>query len=220
MKAHLVFDLDGTLVDSLPGIAEGLNRALHSLGLPGHSAGAVRGMIGRGARNLCAAGIGYADAALAPPAELEAVHAAFRHEYPLSWQGANTRPYPGMDHLLARTVAAGARVAILSNKPHDVTQDIVHTLFPTVPFDPLLGHTGRFPRKPDPAALHFIAESWGVAPAELTLVGDSLFDARTAANAGSACALVAWGYADIRELIAWGCPIFGTAEELAKHLLN
>ncbi len=220
MKAHLVFDLDGTLVESLPGIAEGLNRALRSLGLPEHPASAVRGMIGRGARNLCAAGIGYADAALAPADELEAVHTAFRREYPLSWQGANTQPYPGIDHMLARLVAAGAQVAILSNKPHEVTTDIVRTLFPTIPFSPLLGHTGQFPRKPDPAAMLHIAESWGVAPSQLTLVGDSLFDARTAANAGSQCVLVAWGYAKVPELAAWGCPLFGTAEELAAHLLR
>ncbi len=220
MKAHLVFDLDGTLVESLPGIAEGLNRALHSLGLPEHPCSAVRGMIGRGAKNLCAAGIGYADATLAPPDTLEAVHAAFRREYPLSWQGSNTLPYPGVDNMLARVVAAGAKVAILSNKPHDVTEDIVHTLFPTIPFAPLLGHTGQFPRKPDPAALLHIAESWRVAPSQLTLVGDSLYDARTAANAGAACALVAWGYAKVPELVAWGCPIFGTAEELTEHLLH
>ncbi len=220
MKAHLVFDLDGTLVESLPGIAEGLNRALHSLGLPGHPASAVRGMIGRGAKNLCAAALGYADASLAPATGLEALHAAFRHEYPMSWQGSNTLPYPGMENMLARVVAAGARVAILSNKPHEVTQDIVRTLFPAIPFAPLLGHTGQFPRKPDPAAMQHIAASWGVEPSQLTLIGDSLFDARTAANAGSACALVAWGYADIRELVAWGCPVFGTAEELTEHLLH
>ncbi len=220
MKAHLVFDLDGTLVESLPGIAEGLNRALRSLGLPEHPASAVRGMIGRGARSLCAAGIGYADASLAPAAELEAVHAAFRREYPLSWQGSNTLPYPGIDHMLARVVAAGAHVAILSNKPHDVTEDIVRTLFPTIPFSPLLGHTGQFPRKPDPAAMLHIAQQWGVSPADLTLVGDSLFDARTAANAGSHCALVAWGYARVPDLVNRGFPLFGSVEELTEHLLH
>ncbi len=220
MKAHLVFDLDGTLVDSLPGIAEGLNHALRSLGLPEHPASDVRGMIGRGAANLCAAGIGYADASLAPPDELEAVHAAFRREYPLSWQGANTRPYPGVDHMLARLVAAGAKVAILTNKPHDVAEDIVRTVFPTIPFAPLMGYTGRFPRKPDPAAMHYIAGEWGIPTSGLTLIGDSFFDARTAANAGSACALVAWGYADLTELVDWGSPLFGTSEELTEHLLH
>ncbi len=220
MARHLVFDLDGTLVESLPGIAEGLNRALRSLGLPTHPREAVRGMIGRGAANLCAAAIGYADAELAPRDQLDAVHGAFRREYPHCWQGNYTVPYAGVTSMLTRLVAAGAQVAILSNKPHEVTEAIVRGLFPTIPFDPVLGFTGQFPRKPDPASMLHIASRWGVAPEEITLVGDSLYDARTAANAGSACALVAWGYAKVGELVAWGCPVFGSVEQLTHHLLG
>ncbi len=219
MKACLVFDLDGTLVESLPGIAEGLNRALVAVGRAPHPPAAVRGMIGRGAANLCAAALGYADASLAPAEELTALHAAFRREYPQCWQGAGTTLFAGIDAMLTRLVAAGARVAILSNKPHEVTEVMVRTLFPTVPFEPILGHTGDFPRKPAPDALLHIARQWGVEPAELTLVGDSLYDARTAANAGAACALVAWGYADTHELAAWGCPLLRSVEDLAEHLL-
>ena len=96
MKKYLVFDLDGTLVDSLPGIAAGINRALSACGLPTHAPEKVRNMIGRGAANLCAQAIGYADASDAPPDELEAVHAAFRREYPHCWCGRSTpAPTPG-----------------------------------------------------------------------------------------------------------------------------
>ncbi len=218
MKKHVVFDLDGTLVESLPGIAEGLNRALVAVGHATHPQQAVRGMIGRGAKNLCAAALGYEDAALAPVEELEALHAAFSRAYPQCWQGEGTVPYEGIPELLARLAAGGVKLAILSNKPHAVTEVMVRTLFPSIPFHPVLGQTAAFPRKPAPDALLHIAREWGIEPAELTLVGDSLFDALTARNAGSDCVLVAWGYADTAELQAQGnAPLCHTGAELVAQ---
>lgn len=219
-KRHIVFDLDGTLVESLPGIAEGLNRALRSLGLQERTHAEVRGMIGRGAANLCAQAIGYADAADAPAERLEAVHAAFRREYPQCWQGANTRPFPWMRMLLVVLASEGAKLAVLSNKPDEVTRPMVQALFPLVPFSTVMGYTGRLPRKPAPDALQHIAAQWGVDVRDITLVGDSLIDAATAANAGCRLALVAWGYAQVADLAATGAPLFGTVEELERYLLG
>lgn len=218
MPLSLVFDLDGTLVDSLPGIAEGVNRALASLGLPTLSREAVRGMIGRGAANLCAAAIGYADAALAPEKELKAMHDAFRREYPHCWQGREyTHPYPGIPEMLERLASEGAHLAVLSNKPHEVTLPMVRELFPSVPFDPVLGFSERFPRKPDPASLYHIAASWGVPVSAVTLVGDSRFDAMTAENAGCRLLLLDWGYSG-GDLSRWREQLVRGTDELLARL--
>lgn len=219
-KHHIVFDLDGTLVNSLPGIAAGVNLALTSMGREPHGEQQVRRMIGQGVRHLAACALGYNDEADAPKDELELFLKAFRKEYATSWQGAGTTPYPGITEMLTRLVSIGAHLAVLTNKPHDVTVPMVQELFRPVPFMPIIGHMGEIPRKPDPFALQMIAETWKVKPEQITLVGDSLIDARTAANAGSQCALVTWGYGQIRELHDWGSPTFGTVEELRTHLLS
>ena len=143
MNAWLVFDLDGTLVDSLPGIAEGLNRALLYVGRQPLAPQAVRGMIGRGAANLCASALGYADASLAPAADQEALFRAFCREYSRCWRGKGmSTAFPGVDSMLARLVAAGAQVAVLSNKPHDVTEPMVRELFPLFPLPRCWGIPG------------------------------------------------------------------------------
>lgn len=220
MKRYIVFDLDGTLVESLPGIAEGVNRALAAMGRSPHAPAAVRRMIGQGAQHLCACALGYTGVAQAPAAELQELYTLFQREYQHCWQGRNTLPFPEVRVMLARLAAQGARLAVLSNKPHEVTLPMVRTLFPTTPFNPIIGHSGQFPRKPAPQALLHIARKWGITPAQLTLVGDSLHDAHTAANAGCDLALVAWGYADVAPLAAWPAPLFGTVDELLRYLLS
>lgn len=219
MNRHIVFDLDGTLVDSLPGIAEGVARALKNMHLEAPTPEMVRGMIGQGARNLCAQALGYADTDEAPAELLEEMYQHFCREYPLCWQGEGTRPYAGVAELLAELAEQGVRLAVLSNKPHEVTLPMVQELFPAVPFEPIMGYTGQFPRKPAPDALLHIAHEWGASPAEVMLVGDSLYDARTAQAAGSRLALVSWGYAQAASLPAVGAPVADTVAEL-KQLLQ
>lgn len=216
----IVFDLDGTLVDSLPGIAEGVARALAAQQLPVPAPEAVRGMIGEGAKQLCAQALGYDRVENTPPELLQRTYELFCREYPHCWQGSYTRPYAGIPELLARLQSEGARLAVLSNKPHAVTLPMVQTLFPDIAFEPILGFTGEFPRKPAPDALLHIAEQWQAAPAELTLVGDSLFDAQTAAHAGCRLALVDWGYSRTADLGALGAPLAHSVAELQQLLLS
>lgn len=219
-RRYIVFDLDGTLVDSLPGIAEGVGRALVQLGRPAPAAEQVRGMIGRGAKDLCAQALGYEGVESAPPELLESLYRGFCREYPLCWQGEGTRPYAGVRELLAQLAGQGVRLGVLSNKPHEVTLPMVQELFGDIGFEPIWGYTGRYPRKPAPDALWAIAQQWGAAPAELTLVGDSLYDARTAQAAGCELALVAWGYAEVAALRAVGAPLAQDMAELAELLLG
>lgn len=218
MIRHIVFDLDGTLVDSLPGIAQGVNRALHAMQRRELSQQLVRGMIGQGARNLCAQALGYKDVEYAPPDELEQMYRLFCREYPLCWQAQGTRPYLGVSDMLRRLAAVGVRLAVLSNKPHEVTLPMVQELFADIPFDPIMGYTGRYPRKPAPDALLAIAQQWGVAPQQLTLVGDSLYDAHTARAAGAGLVLVAWGYARTADLQTADAPLAHTVAQLSELL--
>lgn len=215
---HIVFDLDGTLVDSLPGIAEGVRQSLLAMQRPAPTPQQVRGMIGRGARDLCAQALGYDSVQHTPPDLLDTLYTHFCRIYPHCWQGELTRPYPSIPALLQQLCSAGSRLAVLSNKPHAVTLPMVQALFPTIPFSPIMGHTGQFPRKPAPDALLHIADSWQVAPADITLVGDSLYDARTAQAAGCRLVLVGWGYAQLPALLDTGAPLAHSVPELCRLL--
>ena len=151
-NTYIVFDLDGTLVNSLPGIAVGVNKALVSMGREPHATSAIRSMIGQGVRHLAACALSYNDEASAPADEMEAFLRAFRQEYAESWQGEGTIPYPGITEMLTRLVSIGAHLAVLTNKPHDVTLPMVQELFRPVPSCPSSGTWESSPanRTPSP----------------------------------------------------------------------
>jgi phosphoglycolate phosphatase len=197
---HLIFDLDGTLVDSLPGIADALNRALADHGQPPHPFAAVRGFIGDGTLEL-------ARRALAgrPPGDLDAetaarrVNAAFHRHYETTWP-SGTAPFPGIAGVIRALADEGAALAVLSNKPHDFTVEIVARLFPDGEFSPVLGQKPDIPRKPAPDPARTLVESWGIEPRHARLIGDSEVDRRTAEAAGIPFVGVAWGYHDVHRL--------------------
>ena len=220
MKKRIVFDLDGTLVHSMPGIAVGLNRALACLGRSPLTQEHVASLIGCGVRNLCARALGYADEFSAPEDVTDALIAHFRREYSSCWREESPQPYPGIPHLIDELSRRGEHLAIFSNKQHDVTFDMVRHVFGEQTFSPIIGHTGQFPRKPAPDALLHIAKLWSIPAQQLVLVGDSLIDAATAHAAGSQLILVSWGYSQGKDLSVAHCPIAHSAEELGKLLLS
>jgi phosphoglycolate phosphatase len=196
MHGALIFDLDGTLVESLPGIAASLNRALALHGLPGHGDAAVRGFIGDGARMLVTRALAPGEAA----PHFESVLRSFAQDYAVSWQ-KGTRPYEGITKLLADLCGRGVPLAVLSNKPHAFTTEIVAKLFPGITFTAVLGNREGLPHKPDPTGALEIAATLGVAPENCVLIGDSTMDLDTARNAGMASIAVTWGYHDSERLI-------------------
>jgi phosphoglycolate phosphatase len=202
MRPGLIFDLDGTLVDSLPGIAASLNRSLGLLGLPVHSSPAIRTFIGNGSLELARKAV----PAGSPDDLAHQVEAAFKEDYALTWPDG-TAPYPGIPECLATLAAAGFPMAILSNKPHPFTVEIVARLFPGVPFDPVLGQRPETPRKPDPEAALQIARHWGLIPENCRFIGDSTIDIATARAAGIPAVAVSWGYHDLPALQTAGADL-------------
>lgn len=195
MRPGLIFDLDGTLVDSLPGIAASLNRSLGRLGLPSHDSAAIRTFIGNGSLELARKAV----PAGSPDELARQVEAAFKEDYALTWP-EGTAPYPGIPECLAALAAAGFPMAVLSNKPHGFTVEIAALLFPGVPFDPVLGQRPEVPRKPDPEAALQIARLWNFDPADCRFIGDSTIDIATARAAGIPDVAVTWGYHDLDAL--------------------
>lgn len=199
MKHGLIFDLDGTLVDSLAGIAFSLNHALTEAGLPTHPLSAVRGFIGNGARIL----IERAAPAGADEPLIESLEKTFKDHYDLHWP-SGTIPYDGILCLLETLQERGYPLAVLSNKPHPFTMDMVSRIFPTIQFSSILGQRAGIAHKPDPAGAIEIAREFGLDPADCVIIGDSTMDIETARNAGMETIAVTWGFHDRERLIATG----------------
>jgi len=210
VRPAIVFDLDGTLVDSLPGIATALNAALGDRDLPQHSEEKVREFVGSGAFKLCRRAIpGEADDELA-----REIEAGFKHHYAESWTHG-TSLFPGIAALIGDLSAAGRRLAVLSNKPDAFTRKIVDHLFPTRPFGLVRGQLDGSPRKPDPAAFQPIFDFWETQPGDTLLVGDSTIDRETAEAAQVPFLGVAWGYKPPEAL---GPELATSVDELRKRL--
>jgi phosphoglycolate phosphatase len=214
VKPCLIFDLDGTLVDSLPGIAASLNRTLTAHGLPGHSDDRVRSFIGDGIRNLMLRAIPRG----AEPATVESLLGLYRKDYALSWQSGTT-VYPGVANLLDELQRSGFEMAVLSNKVHDFTVEMVHAMFPSIRFAAVLGQRDGIPHKPNPAGALQLADILGTSPGNCVVIGDSTMDLETAANAGMRAIAVTWGYHDRDRLAAAGATrLIGHPAELPALL--
>lgn len=196
----VLFDLDGTLLDSLADIGESMNLALQSLGFAQHTLDRYRRFVGDGvvmlARRALPAGCG-------DEATVAACVEAFRQAYaPRS--SLRTRPYEGVPELLDALAGLGLRMAVLSNKPHEATTVLVARLLDRWNFDPVFGERQGVPRKPDPAAALEAAALLGLEPGDVLYVGDTPTDVATALAAGMPLVAAAWGFRDEDELRAAG----------------
>lgn len=191
-----IFDLDGTLVDSLADIAGALGAAMAAHGLPAPSLDAVRGWIGGGARELVAR-------AVADRADPAAVHASFREAYRAT-PIAGTRIYDGLAGALDDLAARGLTFAIVSNKPHELTRHLAESMLGAWPFAAVFGQRANVPLKPDPTVALIAADELGLPPAQCAFVGDSGIDVATARAAAMRAVAVSWGFRPRAELVAAG----------------
>jgi len=207
----VVFDLDGTLVDTLEDIAGALNAVLGAEGLPLHGPAACQAMVGWGMGRLVAAAL---PEGLREPARVAALTTAMMAAYgrrPLD----RSRPYPGIPELLGELRRRGLPSAVLSNKPDGLTRRIVEGLFQDHPFLDLHGERAGVPRKPDPGAALGLCAGMGLEPREVLLLGDSGVDLETARRAGMPCAGALWGFRGREELAGADALVAHPSEVLA-----
>jgi phosphoglycolate phosphatase len=186
----ILFDLDGTLLDTINDIARCANQALTSLGYPTHAEERYKELVGDGLMNLARKILPEAhrhDDAVQRYVE------QYRGVYTDGWK-VTTTPYPGITETLAVLADRGVPLAVLSNKKHEFTQLCVSTYFPKTPFAEVRGEQAGTPIKPHPQAALSIAASMNVTPAECLFVGDSEIDIETAHAAGMTSVGVEWGF--------------------------
>ena len=216
MKYELViFDLDGTLLNTLDDLAASANRALARAGFPARSTEQVRRFIGGGVSRL----IHRAVPEGTPEIVCEAVLSDFKRDYTEN-VNVHTRPYPGIAELLVRLRAAGVRTAVNSNKVDNATQLLCRAHFEGL-LDMALGEVAGIPRKPAPDGARRIMEALNVAPDKALYVGDGDADLLTAQNAGIDCAWVSWGYRRREELEGLDIPrAFDDVGALSDFILD
>ena len=204
----ILFDLDGTLLDTLEDLADSMNATLTALGLPAHPLSAYRYFVGDGVRNLALRAL--PERARADESLVEKAVEAMRAEYGKRWH-EKTRPYDGIPELLASARGRGLKLAILSNKPHPATREVVGHFFPGFRFEAVLGARPGVPIKPDAGAALKVAESLGVPAAGFLYLGDTNTDMQTAVGAGMDPIGVLWGFREADELTSAGARV------LVKH---
>jgi len=198
-----MFDLDGTLLDTLDDLADSMNRALEAMGFPPHPVDAYRYIVGSGVREMARRSLpedARDDETIDALAELK------QQEYTRNWAD-KTRPYDGVPEMLDALRAGGIRMAVLSNKPDGFTRLAVEKLLPDWDFDVVRGAADGTPHKPDPTSALEIVEAFGLQPADVFYVGDTDVDMQTAVRAGMFPAGVLWGFRTADELTANGARV-------------
>ena len=211
----IIFDLDGTLVDSIHDIARCGNEALTSLGFPTHSVDTYKALVGDGLAGLARKALPTDKREEATITKLIDI---YRTLYAAKWS-ATTRPYPGITKLLADISARGIKLAVLSNKSDDFTKMCVEQLLPARVFAEVRGESIGTPKKPDPQGALEVAATMEVGPGRCLFVGDSEIDLETARRAGMEFVAVDWGYRSRAELEEAGARRFISAPgELLQYV--
>jgi phosphoglycolate phosphatase len=202
MKA-VIFDLDGTLLDTLDDIADSMNTMLKKFGLPTHNVEDYKYFVGDGATTLAERCAPNAHVANITASQLAS---AYKAEYS-NMQANKTIPYDGIPELLSALAERGIMMAVLTNKAHPAALDVMSLFFPTIHFDAIIGHRPGHPLKPNPTGVHEIMKQLNLSSEEVLYVGDTNTDMQTAAAAGLKSVGVLWGFRSEKELIDSGADI-------------
>jgi len=196
----VIFDLDGTLLNTIDDLANSVNSVLEKSGFPVYSAEEIKHFIGTGFYNLIR---------LALPEEsrddstIKKLVEMLREEYNTRWN-QYTHPYEGIPELLDELTKRNVKKAVLSNKADSFTKIIIAQLLPKWHFEVVWGERPDVPKKPDPTAALEIADIFNISPDEIILLGDSSYDIQTAVSAGMFAAGALWGFRSADELKSAG----------------
>lgn len=212
----VIFDLDGTLLNTLEDLAHSMNRVLESHGFPTHRVEAYKSFIGQGIETLVRRALPSSDHS---PGMLERCEADMRRQYRRHWADT-TRPYEGIPELLDYLHERGLPMAILTNKPHDFALLNVERLLARWTFDEVLGGGGEWPLKPDPAGAREILRRLDVEPSRCLYLGDTPVDMQTATAAGIFPVGVLWGFREAAVLKKHGARTLITHPRELDSLLT
>lgn len=196
----VLFDLDGTLIDTLEDLGNAVNRVLAGQGFPEHDLERYRYFVGDGVTMLMTRALPLDrqdDDTIALCVK------AFREDYGRNWN-VKTRLYDGVPEMLDKLVLPGLKIAILSNKPHEFTERCVSELLSDWTFHVVFGRRDTVPRKPDPAGAIEVAERMNIPPGDFLYLGDTNVDMKTADAAGMFPVGVLWGFRPAEELLESG----------------
>ena len=218
MKKLFIFDLDGTLLDTVADLGNSCNHVFTEAGFPTHPIDAYYKFVGNGIAKLIERAL---PAEEATAENIEKLLPPFRAYYNLH-MADDTKPYRGVCELLAELQQKGVAIAVASNKYQAATENLVKKYFPEINFVAVFGQRDNVPVKPDPAIVHDIMQAAGTEDtAEIIYIGDSLVDLNTAKNSNVEFAAVTWGFCP-RESLAENNPahIADTIEELRAVLIK
>ena len=213
----VIFDLDGTLLDTIEDIADSCNAVFLQNKLPEFSVEYYRGVVGNGIRNLLKATLPEARCS---DEFMDKLIREFEDFY-LENNCNKTRPYPGVSGMLEMLQEKGILTAVLSNKPHDHTVKCIASYFQSHPFRVVLGHGDGMPLKPDPTSAMLILKKLSIPASETALVGDSPMDIQTALAAHMSPVGVTWGFRSEENIRTAGeCAIAHSPDDLGKLLVG
>lgn len=210
----IIFDLDGTLLNTIDDLANSCNQMLETLNFPTHTVEDYKLKVGNGARNLVIQSL---------PIDMrnkDTIDRALNLFLDIYKQknGENNKPYDGIISLLEKCCISESKIAVLSNKPQENVEDCISDYFPQIMFDQIVGAQENVPLKPDPTAIFKLLKTLNCNKDETVLIGDSDVDIETGQNADIDCIAVNWGFRPRQILERYKVQIVENTFELEKEL--